>query len=113
MRTVFAHRPRFARLVHFASPPRRTAMSENAKFPGPKFLDEIAAKVGEVLKQSPAKDIEKNLKAGVASVLTRLDMVSREEFDVQAEVLARTREKLKELETRIAELEKRLVSEED
>ncbi len=88
-------------------------MSENAKSPGPKFLDDLARKAGEVMKQSPAKDIEHNLKAGIASVLTKLDMVSREEFDVQTEVLARTREKLKEMETRVAELEKRLASEEE
>lgn len=88
-------------------------MSENAKTPAPKFLDDLARRFSEVMKQSPAKDIEHNLKAGIASVLTKLDMVSREEFDVQTEVLARTRENLKLLELRLAELEKRLASEEE
>ena len=76
------------------------------KFPNPAFINELVGKLGEVLKQSPAKDIEQNLKAGVTSMLSRLDMVSREEFDVQTEVLARTREKLTQLEARLAELEK-------
>jgi BMFP domain-containing protein YqiC len=71
----------------------------------PAFLNDLADKLGEILKQSPAKDIEHNLKAGVTAMLGKLDMVSREEFDVQTEVLARTREKLAALEARLAELE--------
>jgi BMFP domain-containing protein YqiC len=59
-----------------------------------------------MLKHSPAKDFEQNLKAGVTSMLGKLDMVSREEFDVQTEVLARTRARLEQLEARLAELEK-------
>ena len=81
-------------------------MNPNPKFPNPAFINEFVSKVGEVLKQSPAKDIEQNLKAGVTSMLGKLDMVSREEFDVQTEVLARTRAKLEQLEARLAELEK-------
>lgn len=81
-------------------------MSTNPKFPNPAFIDDLVGKLGEILRQSPAKDIEQNLKAGVTSMLGKLDMVTREEFDVQAEVLARTREKLAQLESRLAELEK-------
>lgn len=81
-------------------------MKPTSSFPNPTFLNDLANKLGEVLKQSPAKDIEQNLKAGVTSMLGKLDMVSREEFDVQTEVLARTREKLAQLEARLAELEK-------
>lgn len=81
-------------------------MNPNPKFPNPSFINDLAGKLGEVLKQSPAKDIEQNLKAGVTSMLGKLDMVSREEFDVQTEVLARTRAKLEMLEARLAELEK-------
>jgi len=73
--------------------------------PNPKFLDELASKLGALLKQSPAQDIERNLKAGLASMLSKLDMVNRDEFDVQAEILNRTREKLAQLEARLAELE--------
>lgn len=81
-------------------------MNPNPKLPNPTFINELASKIGEVFKQSPAKDIEQNLKAGVTSMLGKLDMVSREEFDVQTEVLARTRAKLELLEARLAELEK-------
>lgn len=69
------------------------------------LLDEIGSRVSEVLAASPAKDLEKNLKALLASVFSRLDLVTREEFDVQREVLARTREKLEALERRVAALE--------
>src|SRR5574340_193550 len=81
-------------------------MNPNPKFPTPSFINDLAGKLGEVMKQSPARDIEQNLKAGVTSMLGKLDMVSREEFDVQTEVLARTRAKLAQLEARLAELEK-------
>lgn len=70
-----------------------------------KILEEISARVSEIMAASPAKDIEKNLKAALAGGLARLDLVTREEFDVQAQVLAHTREKLQELEQRLAKLE--------
>ena len=70
-----------------------------------KIAAEMAAKVSEVLAMTPAHDVEKNLKASLAAWLSRLDLVTREEFDVQARVLARTREKLQELEARLASLE--------
>lgn len=88
-------------------------MTANSKFPNPAFINDLVGKLGEVLKQSPAKDIEQNLKAGLTSMLGKLEMVNREEFDVQTEVLARTREKLAQLEARIAELEKQQRSEEE
>ena len=71
----------------------------------PKMLDEMSKKISEVLAQSPAKDIEKNARALLASLFARLDLITREEFDVQQEVLKRTREKLAEMEKRVAELE--------
>jgi BMFP domain-containing protein YqiC len=71
----------------------------------PKVLDEIAGKFSELIANSPAKDIEKNVRAMMASMFTKLDLVTREEFDVQKEVLATARAKLAELEARIAELE--------
>jgi ubiquinone biosynthesis accessory factor UbiK len=86
-------------------------MNPNSKFPQPAFINDLVGKLGEVLKQSPAKDIEHNLKAGVTSMLSKLDMVSREEFDVQTEVLARTRAKLEQLEARLLQLEKSGASE--
>ena len=72
----------------------------------PKMLDEMSKKVSDILAQSPAKDIEKNSRALLASLFARLDLITREEFDVQQEVLKRTREKLAALEARITELEK-------
>ncbi len=71
----------------------------------PKLLDEISAKIREVFSQSPAADVEKNLRALLAAFFNRLDLVTREEFDVQQAVLARTREKLEALEKKVAELE--------
>ena len=72
----------------------------------PKTLEEIGNKVSTLLANSPAKDIEKNAKAVVSGLLAKLDLVTREEFDIQAQVLARTREKLKDLEARVEALEK-------
>lgn len=76
----------------------------------PKILDEIGAKVSELLANSPAKDIEKNARALLASGFSKLDLVTREEFEVQREVLTRTREKLADLEHRVACLEAELAS---
>ena len=56
---------------------------------------------------NPAKDLEKNMRGMLASAFTRLELVSREEYDVQTQVLARAREKLAALEARVAELESR------
>lgn len=73
-----------------------------------KVLDEIGSKVTEILEHSPAKDIEKNLKVVLSGAFSRLDLVKREEFDVQQEVLLRTREKLTALESKVAALEEQL-----
>jgi BMFP domain-containing protein YqiC len=71
----------------------------------PKLLDEINEKMKAVLAQGPAADIEKNMRALLAGLFSRLDLVTREEFDVQREVLVRTRAKLAELEKKVAALE--------
>ena len=70
-----------------------------------KLLDEINEKVRAVLAQGPAADIEKNLQAMLSGLFGRLDLVTREEFDVQREVLLRTRARLAELEQKVATLE--------
>lgn len=72
----------------------------------PKNLEEIGNKVSALLANSPAKDFEKNARAVLSGVFAKLDLVTREEFDIQAQVLARTREKLKALEARVEALEK-------
>jgi ubiquinone biosynthesis accessory factor UbiK len=77
-----------------------------------KLFEEISAKISDTIAASPAKDIEKNIKAMMASTFSRMDLVTREEFDVQQEVLVRTREKLTALEARLARLENQLFQEE-
>ena len=71
----------------------------------PKLLDEMSARFSALLATTPAGDIEKNLRAALAALFAKLDLVTREEFDVQREVLTRTREKLTALEARVGELE--------
>jgi BMFP domain-containing protein YqiC len=70
------------------------------------LLDEMSAKVRELLAKTPARDIEANMRAMLASMFSKLDLVTRHEFDIQTEVLARTREKLAELESKLAALDK-------
>ena len=70
-----------------------------------KWLDEIAGKISQLISESPAADIEKNLKPLLQSAFARLDLVTREEFDVQTQVLQRAREQLDLLEQRLAALE--------
>lgn len=74
-------------------------------FPKPPAFEEVSAKIASMLANTPAQDIEKNLRAALSGVFAKLDLVTREEFDVQREVLARTRAKLEALEARITELE--------
>jgi BMFP domain-containing protein YqiC len=71
-----------------------------------KFIDELNARVVSFLQQTPAAEISQNLKAALTASLSRLDLVTREDFDVQTQVLARTREMLAALESRVAELER-------
>lgn len=70
-----------------------------------RFFSDIQTKINQVLENSPAKDIEKNVKAMMSQGFSKLDLVTREEFDIQAQVLAKTRAKLEALEARIAALE--------
>jgi BMFP domain-containing protein YqiC len=74
----------------------------------PQFFEDIQAKINKAIENSPAKDIEKNVKAMLSQGFSKLDLVTREEFDIQAQVLAKTRAKLEELEARVNELEARL-----
>lgn len=71
----------------------------------PKILEDLGNKISALLANSPAKDIEKNAKAVVSGVLGKLDLITREEFDIQAQLLARTRERLQALEARVEALE--------
>ena len=71
----------------------------------PKILDDISSRLSGLIAASPVKDIERNARALLSSAFARLDLVTREEFDLQVAVLARTREKLSALEARVAALD--------
>jgi|LakMenEpi03Aug12_release.lakeMendotaPanAssembly.Ray.scaffolds.fasta_scaffold449698_2 BMFP domain-containing protein YqiC len=71
----------------------------------PKLVEEFTARMSATLAQSPASDIEKNLRAALAGLFAKLELVTREEFDVQTAVLLRAQERLTELEARLARLE--------
>jgi ubiquinone biosynthesis accessory factor UbiK len=75
-----------------------------------KILNDLNERMRQVFAQSPAADLEKNLQALLTSLFARLDLVTREEFDVQQQVLLRTREKLGRMEAQMAELERKLDS---
>lgn len=72
------------------------------------FIDNLSIKIREMMEKSPAGDIEKNLHALLQGIFTKLELVSREEFDVQAEVLRQARQKLESLEATLAVLEAKL-----
>ena len=71
-------------------------------------LDQILADMRQALPGGFAQDVEKNLRAALTATLARLNLVTREELEVQSAVLARTREKIEALEKQVAELEKLL-----
>lgn len=68
-------------------------------------LNEISIKIKEMVGSSPLADVEKNINALLRGAFTKMELVSREEFDVQAEVLRNTRQKLDSLEARLKMLE--------
>ncbi|MGD8932677.1 MAG: accessory factor UbiK family protein [Chromatiales bacterium] len=79
----------------------------------PKTFDDLAGRLASSLPASfqlLQDDLKKNLRANLEAGLAKLDLVTREEFDVQAAVLARTRQKLARLEARVQELEQKLLS---
>jgi hypothetical protein len=68
---------------------------------------DMQSKIGEAIRNSPAKDIEKNVRAMMNQGFQKMDLVTREEFDLQSRVLAKTREKLEALEAKVTALEKK------
>ena len=71
----------------------------------PKLFDDLSRRIAAGMPRGLSEDLQRNLRSGLESTLARLDLVTREEFEVQQAVLQRTREKLKVLEARVAELE--------
>lgn len=72
-----------------------------------KLFEEMSSRFAQLAATAPVAEFEKNARALLAGMFERLDLVTREEFEVQREVLNRTREKLTALEARVAELEAR------
>jgi ubiquinone biosynthesis accessory factor UbiK len=71
------------------------------------FIDELQARLTALMQQTPAADLQKNVKALLSQQFARLELVTREEFDTQVKVLAYARSRIDELERRLAELEQR------
>ncbi|HFD78790.1 MAG TPA: accessory factor UbiK family protein [Gammaproteobacteria bacterium] len=77
----------------------------------PKVLDELTRRISKAMPATARNiqgDLEKNLRTTIQAALARLDLVTREEFDVQAKVLMRSRARLEQLEKQVAELEAKL-----
>jgi BMFP domain-containing protein YqiC len=71
----------------------------------PNFIEDLQQRLAGLFANSPAADIQRNLKALLNQQFARLDLITREEFDAQREVLAKAREKIDKLEAKIAQLE--------
>jgi BMFP domain-containing protein YqiC len=69
------------------------------------LFDDLSERINEALRNSPAQDIEKNIRALMASWLDRMDVVLREDFEVQRKLLEQAQAKLAALEKRVSELE--------
>lgn len=76
-------------------------------------IGEISNKIKELINSSPVADLEKNVNALLKGAFTKMELVSREEFDIQAEVLRNTRQKLEELEVKLASLEAQMTSDKE
>jgi BMFP domain-containing protein YqiC len=72
-----------------------------------RVFEELRSRMEQAFRDSPAQDLEKNLRALLAAWFERMDLVLREDFEVQKKLLERAQAKLAELEARIAELEAR------
>jgi BMFP domain-containing protein YqiC len=72
-----------------------------------RFFDDLSERINEALRNSPAQDIEKNLRALLAGWFDRMDLVTRQDFDVQRKLLEAALEKLGALEQRVNDLERR------
>lgn len=77
----------------------------NHAMPDPQALEELSARISQALAATPVADIEKNLRAMLTAGLSRLDLVTREDFEVQKMLLARAQERLAALEAKLAALE--------
>jgi hypothetical protein len=102
---------RFAACVATPAICRMRSLQQRKPGMDPKRIDELARRLAAVLPEGIndlRTDMERNFRAVLQGTLARMDVVTREEFDVQAGVLARTREKVEQLLQRLEELEKAL-----
>ncbi len=73
----------------------------------PDTIEDLSARISQLAAAAPAGDLEKNLRALLGGLFERLDLVTREEYDVQVALVEKARERLAALEARVAELEGR------
>ena len=71
-------------------------------------IQNLSNKIKNLIKNSPISDMEDNINALLKSTFTKMDLINREEYDVQIEVLKKTRAKVEALETKIKDIEKKL-----
>jgi BMFP domain-containing protein YqiC len=74
----------------------------------PQIVEQLLESLRNAIPGGLAEDVAKNTRAALAAALTKINLVTREEFDVQSQVLARTRARLETLERQLAELEQRI-----
>ena len=72
------------------------------------MAEDVQKKVMDAVKDSPAKDLEKNVRGMMNQGFQKMDLITRQEFDIQVQVLAKTRAKLEELEAKVAELSEKI-----
>jgi len=74
------------------------------------WIEDLQKNLSDLIARSPAADLERNVKAVMGQAFTKMDLITREEFDVQAELLARARERVDQLHTRVRQLEARVAA---
>ncbi|CAB3631407.1 MAG: accessory factor UbiK family protein [Achromobacter pulmonis] len=72
------------------------------------WMEDIQKNISDLIARSPAADVERNVRAMMTQTFSKLDLVTREEFDVQADLLARTRARVDQLAATVEQLESRL-----
>ena len=78
-----------------------------------KILDDLQTRVAQIIEATPAKDVEKKVRALMTQTLSKLDVITREEFEWQTQTIAQLRDEIAMLQTRVGELEKQVSAAED
>jgi len=74
------------------------------------WIEDFQKNLSDLIARSPAADLERNVKAMMGQAFTKMDLITREEFDVQADLLARARERVDQLDAQVRELEARVAA---